>query len=416
MQLIRFGALIGVSYGVARLSSSPAEAKVWEAWYLAVSSFSFFWIMGALDGLVPVFESATEKEKPQLVALVFRWGLLLSCLVALPVALLTPVGELPQEVRIAFGLLALLHFPVYFFIYREFLLGRPRALMEIGILWFSLYAVCVLIPLGCGATLHLSLWLLVGAHALFAVGIALSQPASVPAGRKALLNRWTRVAIPLGLSALVGGLAFYFNGNLARIRLPNEGFLQYSYGARELPLVLLLANSLSSVYAGRLAALLRQGGVADGLKQLRAESARWSLILFPLHAGLLLGSEPLFRWALGDTYAEGYRVFDWYLLLIIPRLFFPQAVLRAHQDSKPLLMSAAIEFVICAGLALLLMPHWGMVGLAASAIIAFCCEKIINAFVAFRRYGISWRGYTSPVWLLCSAALIALFAVKCVWL
>ena len=120
--------------------------------------------------------------------------------------------------------------------------------------------------------------------------------------------------------------------------------------------------------------------------------------LFPLSGILLLLSGPVFELAFGPDFSSAVPIFDIYLLLVIPRLLFPQSILRGLGLTRYMAVSAGIELALNVGLSILGLIWWGIEGIAMATVVAFMVEKIILVAVVQRKINIPWMRYTAMLW------------------
>ena len=113
-------------------------------------------------------------------------------------------------------------------------------------------------------------------------------------------------------------------------KMDDEQFMIFSYGAKELPVILLMAGALSTVSSGQIAKSLKNGADAGALTKLKNESIKLMHLFFIPSMLLFFFSDEIFGFVFNKTFGESGPVFNIYLLLVIPRLLFPQAVLRGH--------------------------------------------------------------------------------------
>jgi O-antigen/teichoic acid export membrane protein len=150
-------------------------------------------------------------------------------------------------------------------------------------------------------------------------------------------------------------------------------FAIFRYGARELPLVALLAHALSNAIVP---AIIRDGPAA-GLKKLRERSSRMASWMFPLTIGLVLVAYILFPAVYGKNFLESAGVFNLFLLLITSRLLFPQTVLIALKKTRILMIASLLELILNIGLSLMLVQIWGIRGVALATVIAYYFERAL---------------------------------------
>ncbi len=403
------------SLGVARLSARPVDAKPWESWFLIVSTFSFFWNTGMLDALIPVHRNCDSESKAALVSAVFKWGNVFSVFTAVLVMVCCPIYELPVHVKIPFALLAFFNFSVLFGIYHYLLRNKPLEMLLFASVWFMGLVFCLLLPLVAGISLEVSFWILSGLGAACFFKIRSEVTVTAMDINQPFFREWAKNAAPLAIATLVGGLGYYLSGIFARDRLSDQEFLQYTYGAKELPLVLLVANTFSAYQSGELAKGFRLEQGNRALLFLRKKGTNLAHLFFPLCAILMLASQPLYNLVFGEKYEGAFRVFDVFLLLVIPRLTFPQVIFRAKGFSRPLLGAALVELLAVIPLILLFVNLWGYHGIAVAILLAFAIEKITLAILVMYYYGIPPSRYTSAIWLIYSGAFIAIYFLKLGW-
>jgi O-antigen/teichoic acid export membrane protein len=216
-----------------------------------------------------------------------------------------------------------------------------------------------------------------------------------------------RLGGPLVLSTLLSGTAQYVDGFIVTSKFDESTFAVFRYGARELPLAVLLTNALGS-------ALLPAFGVKERLREnlteLKRNITRLMHLLFPVTGVLILVSHPLFPWLFNPAFRESATIFNIYLLLVISRVLMPQTILTGLQQTRQLMIASFLELILNVGLSLLFVQYWGVAGVAFATFIAYLFEKVYLAVVVKRRWKLSFSEY-QPVrsYLIYSLGILALF-------
>jgi O-antigen/teichoic acid export membrane protein len=205
-----------------------------------------------------------------------------------------------------------------------------------------------------------------------------------------LLRRYTEIKIsadfmkehlylagPLILTTLISGSGQYSDGVIiATIYRDPAKFAWFRYGAKEFPLVLMLANGLNN-------ALLSEFSTREKMKEsleiLRVKSKRLMHFLFPSAMLMMLIARWLYPVMFRKEFHHSSGIFLVYSLLIIPRLVFPQTIIVGRKKTHITLIAAVIELAVNIPLSLL-MIKWGkgLVGVALSTFIAYV---VSNAFM-----------------------------------
>jgi O-antigen/teichoic acid export membrane protein len=173
--------------------------------------------------------------------------------------------------------------------------------------------------------------------------------------------------------------------------------------------VLLLANGLSN-------ALLPRFGTREGMKEalvtLRAKSEKLMHYLFPVSMVTMLVARWVFPRLFTTEFRRSADVFMIYLLLIIPRLVFPQTIIIGRKKTNITLIAASIEIAINIPLSLFLIKPYGVVGVALATFIVYSLEKIFLMWYVWKKMKIKPTDYIPVVkWLIYSAVLVILFVL-----
>ncbi len=218
------------------------------------------------------------------------------------------------------------------------------------------------------------------------------------------------------LSALAAAGADALDAVLVRGALSEQAFLTFRYGARELPLTLVLATAVSSAMAHRLAQSAWANDRVAALVELRREHAQLLPICFGATAVILLMSDVLVGAVYPPAFAEAARLIDLYALLVIVRVLLPQAVLLGLGHTRALVTASMTELILHVGLTLALLPLLGLYAPALAALTAYAYEKVY-LLLALRSAGVRMGEVVDlPRWGAYSLGLFLLYAAKEVWL
>ena len=180
---------------------------------------------------------------------------------------------------------------------------------------------------------------------------------------------------PLILTSLISGSAQYTDGVIisAVYRDPGQ-FAWFRYGAKEFPLVLMLANGLSNAMLPEFSTRER---MKEALAKIKYKSRRLMHFLFPVAIVVMMGTRWIYPRMFNPGFQKSADIFLVYSLLIIPRLVFPQTVIVGRKKTHISLIAAILELVINIPLSLL-MIRWGynLVGVALSTLIVYTVGKI----------------------------------------
>jgi O-antigen/teichoic acid export membrane protein len=180
---------------------------------------------------------------------------------------------------------------------------------------------------------------------------------------------------PLIITTLISGSPQYTDGFIVStvFRDPAQ-FALFRYGAKEIPLVLMLANGLNNAMLSEFSTRQK---MKDSLETIKVKSERMMHFLFPATIFFMLIARWAYPLVFRPEFSRSANIFLVYSLLIIPRLIFPQTVLIGRKKTQITLIAAILELAINIPLSLL-MIKWGyfLVGVALASFIAYTLNNI----------------------------------------
>ena len=219
---------------------------------------------------------------------------------------------------------------------------------------------------------------------------------------------WTflKLCSPLILGLLISGSADYIDSFLVIHFFGSESFAIFKYGAKEFPLSLLLANSLSLAMVSQIA---KQEKKEIAFQELNQQSSRLMNVLFPITWVFLIASKYLYPIIFSNAFEQSANIFNIYLLLIISRMIFPQSVVLALNRRDIILKTAYWEIGINIVSSLFLMWKFGMIGIAYGTVVAFLSEKMILVY-RLKKLNVDFQKYTNiSRWAILTFLTITLY-------
>lgn len=411
-QLVRYATLILVGIVFTKTSLSQTAIGEYETFIFLAGAVSFFWLNGMLKAFLPL-ASQNESGKTNIfnAFVVFQVYSILAAVFLLALQgqfseLLLNGNEIPYTTLLILYILLIgpANLVEYYYLAKK----KNTAIIVYGAVSFFLQFVLVMLPvmLGYGISVALQglvlsslaryawLWILMIVNS----EVRLSLP---------FIREHLKLGGPLVLATLLSGSAQFVDGFIVTSRFDEGSFAVFRYGARELPLAMLLANALSNAM---LPSFSSEEKLAENLDSLRKSVKNLMHFLFPLTAVLLLLSKPLFPILFNPDFAASATIFNIYLLLVISRLMMPQTILNGLKITTPIMGASFFELVVNVALSLIFVQFWGMPGIAFATFIAYLFEKIILSVVVRQRLRISLSDYL-PIGLfyIYSAGIMLIF-------
>jgi O-antigen/teichoic acid export membrane protein len=288
----------------------------------------------------------------------------------------------------------LLNTPTYITDYIFYLNGKYKSLILWGLVTFLAQMVLLCLPLYFKQSLNLAInLLLVLALIKFNYTIILLMKYATITVQTSITADFMKKVMPIMFSILLAGSMEYINSYIIEFNFTEEEFAMFRYGARELPIFLILANTLSSVYSGEIAKFNQEGNLEAGLAKLKKSSQKLMRWLFPSTILLMFLSPYLFKYAYNDQLLDGYKIFNIYLLLIISRMIYPQTVIMGILKNKIFYLISSNYLVINCLLSFWFIYLFGLKGIAYATVISYLIEKIMLAIYC-KMQGIDFRKFT----------------------
>jgi O-antigen/teichoic acid export membrane protein len=424
-QLMRFTVFLIISIVFTKSHLTRAQIGSWEMFLFIAGLMSFFWVTGIIQSLLPLYhrnktyhrvgQSPTGKS-PE----IFNTFLLL-CFFSLlffgfghsiknNFSVFNITGNVPYLNLLLLYLL--LSNPVCLIEYIYLLNNRSHRIVQYGFYTFSLQLILVITPVVFGKDIIWSIYGLLAVTVVRWVWLLI------------LLRRYTEMKIspeymkehlylglPLVLTSLISGSAQYTDGVIISAVYRDPGmFAWFRYGAKEFPLVLMLANGLSNAM---LPEFSTRTMMKDSLAKIKARSKRLMHFCFPATMFIMLLARWIYPRIFTPEYQKSADVFLIYTLLVIPRLIFPQTLIVGRKKTHITLISSLLELAFNIPLSLL-MIQWGydIVGVALATFIVYLLGKVFLAGYLWIKMNIKPSEYIPlKVYLIYSSLLGLLFVL-----
>lgn len=392
-QLMRFFIFLVVSVVFTKSHLTRAEIGSWEMFLFIAGLMSFFWVTGIIQSLLPLyhrnrtfrrFGEPVEGKSPE----IFNAFLLLSFFSLLFFAL----GQVLK------GSFSVFHFtgntpylnllliylvssnPVCLIEYIYLLNNRAYRIFQYGLYTFSAQLIMIITPVLLGKDI---IWSIYGLLVITAVRwvwlIILLRRYTVMKVSWEFMKEHLYLGLPLIITSLISGSGQYTDGIIISAYYHDPAwFAWFRYGAKEFPLVLMLASGLSNAMLPEFSTKSR---MKEAMEKIKLKSKRLMHLLFPATMFIMLITRWFYPRLFNPDFQKSADVFLVYTLLIIPRLVFPQTIIVGRKKTRVTLIAAIVEISINIPLSLLMLK-WGynIVGVALATFIVYVIEK---AFLIF---------------------------------
>ena len=377
---MRFATTLLIGILLAKSGMPTSDISLYETWLFLGNIVTFFWMGGGHNALISLFPRLEDPGSRRL--LLFQSFIvytLLSLLAALVLALagnwIGPRFAHAEQVPYLLWLCLFIagNIPsqlVHLFYLLE---KQPRMILRYGFLSFGMQLAAILLPLIAGWGLEgivISLVIWAFLKWLWLLGLVFRYGAW--GWDWTLLKRFVWLMLPLTLHVLVGNSVEYTDGLIVAGFFEDERqFALFRFGARELPLTLLLVGG---IVTGLIPLAAEDLGAAA--REIRLRTARLAHWLYPLSCALMFLSPLIFPLVYNADFAVSARVFNIYLLILGSRILLPQVLIIGQQRNFVLVGSALLETALNIGLSLWWVRLWGLEGIALASVVAFLFNKV----------------------------------------
>ncbi len=375
--VLKFGSVIFTAILMAKFIPDIQIIKTYESLILIGSTLSFFYISGLGQTVIPYYESSTSENKNKVFKQLFQSLSLLAFgtgILLMVYAYLFKADEL--NLYFLFALATLFNIPSFalesYFLAHQ----KHKALLIWGAIGFSFQIIVLILPtLYYNNLIYGIFGLFLFSFLKFAASIYVLKIKTLKINFVEILN-FNQYSAPVMLSFLIGGSYVYLNAFVVEYFLSDRDFVLYRFGAREFPLFLIIANSFSLVYSGKIASGISKGNLNNTLIDFKLQNKKILHQLFPLAILLMLISKPIFSFLYSSQTQDAYLVFNLLLFLLLSRVLFPQTILFGLQKSKVFITASALELITGIVLSLILVSDFGLKGVCWAMIVAFLVEKL----------------------------------------
>jgi O-antigen/teichoic acid export membrane protein len=420
--ILRFTTFLLISVIFAKSGLSTYDLGNFEILLFIASVVSYFWMTGLIQSFLPLYNNNasfpgdkidTEHRSPE----IFNAFLLISFfsvfififghLIKYNVYVFNKMSTIPHVNLLLVYIL--ISNPAHLIEYIYLLRNKSKQIIRYAVITYSLQLIVTAGPVLMGHGIGEAMWgLVIISFFRYLWLLALLKKYAEFKFSWPFMKSHLNLGLPLIFSTLLSGSAQYIDGLVVALKYNSDAFALFRYGAKELPLVVMLATGLHNAM---LPEFYNEKKVNQSFVDLKRKSARLMHILFPVSTVFLFFSDFFYPRLFNENFVRSSDVFMVYILLIVSRLLFPQTILIGLKKTRVILTVSLVEIILNIGLSLYLMQFYGLVGVALATVIIFLLEKFVLIGINYGKLGIKPQQYVPIGWYLFYSSFIILVFV-----
>ena len=256
------------------------------------------------------------------------------------------------------------------------------ALTGIGAILLTLsYEAPVLARILVAATaLPVGIWMMFRAH-----------PGPIRGPRRNSMDETLRYAAPLGLATMLGTLTMQLHAVVVAAMCSPEQFAIYINGAVEIPIIGIVAGSITTVIFADMSAACARGDKPEALRLFQVASHRSACILMPTMFFFAVCAEVFIIFMFSTTYRDSTTPFLIYLTVLPARIVVWGAAMMALGMSRAILVRSAVDLAVNAVFCYVFVMAFGYIGAAMGlAATLYLWTVPYNLAKIAKGFGVHW--------------------------
>jgi O-antigen/teichoic acid export membrane protein len=201
-------------------------------------------------------------------------------------------------------------------------------------------------------------------------------------------------AVPFGLAGILWVLQTDIHNYFVGYKFSAAEFAVYAYGCFQLPLIAMLAESVTSVLIPRMSELQAKNDKPEMLRLTTRAMQKLAFFYFPIYAFMLVTAQTFIITLFTKEYLASVPIFVINLTLLPFSIFITDPIVRAYKELGRFLLVLRLFIFIALVAALYFgLAFFDLKGMISIAVGAILTEKIIAETVIFRKLGFGKKDF-----------------------
>lgn len=196
-------------------------------------------------------------------------------------------------------------------------------------------------------------------------------------------------AVPFGLTGILWLAQNDIHNYFVGYKFKAADFAIYAYGCFEVPLLAMLAESVSSVLIPRMNELQATGQRDEMIRLTARAMQKLAFVYFPVYVFLLITAQTFIITLFTENYAASASVFVINLTLLPLGVLITDPIVRSYKELGRFFLVTRVIILVCLVAVLYFgMPYFGLTGFISAAVGAIVLEKIVGETMVVRKLGL----------------------------
>ncbi len=198
-----------------------------------------------------------------------------------------------------------------------------------------------------------------------------------------------KYAIPFGLTAIIWLAQNDIHNYFVGYKFSSAEFAIYAYGCFQLPLVVMLADSVASVLIPHMNTLQRSGDRDEMIRLTIRAMQKLALVYFPLYVFLMITAGTFITTLFTHNYDASVPIFMINLTMIPFGILITDPIVRSYKElGRFFLLTRTFVFAALVAVLYFYLDQLGLVGIIAVAVGALLVEKFICEGMVIKKLGV----------------------------
>jgi O-antigen/teichoic acid export membrane protein len=199
-------------------------------------------------------------------------------------------------------------------------------------------------------------------------------------------------AVPFGMTGILWIAQNDIHNYFVGYKFSSSDFAIYAYGCFEIPLIAMLAESVTSVLIPRMNAL-QQAGDRDEMIRLTARAMqKLAFVYFPIYVFLMITAKTFIITLFTEKYEASASVFVVNLTLLPFSILITDPIVRSYKElGRLFLLTRIFVLTLLIGVLYWGLGTFGLQGMIMTAVGAVLFERAIAEGMVIRKLGLGWQ-------------------------